>query len=252
MGDNGDVVQAERTPDRAHETFALERFGWEAPDRLELCGTFAQLRDVPLETPVLVVRGAERAHRLPAVSDGAAAPPEQGRPWRAEFAWQEAPEAFDGAQLELGPDLLIELPAPGASSEPRILDVRRTSPVAEPAPEPASGANRLRSALAAIGEALDAEQQEADQLRAELRDARAELDDARAELEQFRAQRDAAAAAEAEAQRLRGDYERARQQSADAVDALTSTRSALDEARGELDRALARLNTADDGLGGEA
>src|SRR4051794_6174086 len=224
MGDNGDVVHAERQSDTAHEAFALERFGWEAPDRLELCGTFAHLSDVPLERPVLVVNGAERAHRLPAVSDAAVAPPEPGRPWRAVFAWQEAPEAFDGAQLELGPDLLIELPAPGAATAPLVLDVQRTSPVADRS-EATTGATRLRHALAAIGEALDVEQQEADQLRAELRDARAEL-------EQLRAERGAVAVAEAEAQRLRGEYEQARQESADAFDALTSTRDALDEARG--------------------
>src|SRR4051794_631255 len=165
MGDQVDVVAV----DGALETFALERFGWEAPDRLELCGTFAGLRDVPREPPVLIVSGAERSHRLPAVAEGAAGPPEDGRPWRAGVAWQEAPEGFDRAELELGPDVVVQLPGPGTESEPRglVLRVRRTPSVAEPSapPEPggaASGAARLRLALEAIEDELVRSQDDLD------------------------------------------------------------------------------------------
>ena len=92
--------------------FALDRFEWGAPDRLELVGTFSGLEDRPAAAPVLTVDGPDGPHRLPAVGDGAG-PPADGAPWAAAFAWLEAPVAFDHARLELGPALAVELPGPG-------------------------------------------------------------------------------------------------------------------------------------------
>jgi hypothetical protein len=114
-------------PLTAAPTFELERFAWGTPDRLEVSGTFAGLRDAPADaSPFLVVRSGEQMHRLTAVPDSFPDPPEDGRPWRAAFAWQDAPVAFDVAELHLGADILVQLPEAGAKRRAlrrRILEV---------------------------------------------------------------------------------------------------------------------------------
>ena len=115
------------TPLTAAPTFELEWFAWGTPDRLEVSGTFAGLRDAPADdSPFLVVRSGEQMHRLEAVSDSFAGPPEEGRLWRAAFGWQDAPVAFDLAELHLGADILVQLPEAGAKRRAlrrRILEV---------------------------------------------------------------------------------------------------------------------------------
>ena len=91
------------------ETFELERFVWATPDRLEIDGRFVGLGDTPPGDPVLVLRGEDQTHRLPAVSNGAAMD-DQGQ-WHAAFAWQEAPTAFGAVQLEPRDEPLPALPA---------------------------------------------------------------------------------------------------------------------------------------------
>ena len=110
----------------ANETFELKRFVWATPDRLEIDGRFVGLGDAPTGHPVLVLRGPERTHRLPAVNGGASVG--AGEDWHAAFAWQEAPTAFGAAELELGDELLVQLPEPRRDedeSELGVLDVRR-------------------------------------------------------------------------------------------------------------------------------
>ena len=93
-------------------SFELERFAWEASDRLELSGRFIGLREVSTDDPVLVIVAGDRVDRLPAVPGSVAGPPEEGRRWRAAFAWHGPPVAFDVAELQLGSDLVVELPEP--------------------------------------------------------------------------------------------------------------------------------------------
>jgi hypothetical protein len=118
------------TPTTAAPTFELKRFAWAAPDRLEVSGTFSGLGDAAADgSPVLIVSAGERMHHLPAVPDSLEGAPEDGRLWRAAFAWQDAPVAFDVAELQLGPDIVVRLPEPGAKrrlSRPQILEVRTT------------------------------------------------------------------------------------------------------------------------------
>src|SRR3954468_17050035 len=93
-------------------SFALERFAWAGPDRLELVGTFSAVPYDPAGEVWLVVRGATGAHRLPVVAvnaEGAAS----DRRWTATFAWQEAPVAFDTAQLRFESGIRVDLPQPG-------------------------------------------------------------------------------------------------------------------------------------------
>lgn len=109
--DQDGPTRAAATP---RATFELERFAWAGPDRLQVSGRFTGLRDVPPDVPVLVVCGPERMHRLEALSDSLSGSLEDGSPWSAEFAWQEPPVAFDTATLELGPEIVVELPEAGA------------------------------------------------------------------------------------------------------------------------------------------
>jgi hypothetical protein len=115
-------------PLTAAPTFELKRFAWATPDRLELSGTFGGLPATPASaSPVLVVRAGESVHRLPSVPDSLHGPPEPGRVWQAQFAWQDAPVAFDVAELQLGADLVVALPEPSAKrrlGRARMLEVR--------------------------------------------------------------------------------------------------------------------------------
>jgi hypothetical protein len=203
-------------------TFELERFAWGAPDRLELSGRFIGLPDVSAEAPVLVVVGRDRVHRLPALPDDDAGPPEEGRPWRAAFAWPEAHVAFDFAELQLGSDIVVELPKPDPTRTRFRRGVR--SAAEQPSPE-------LRKARKLI-EAKDAA---IEKLRGELEAAAARHTEAESE-------------ARAELVALRAELERTRKEAHAARVQLSQTRSAVDEARSEAEHLLGRLSTFRDAV----
>jgi hypothetical protein len=163
-------------------TFELERFEWAAPDRLQLAGTFGGLAGAETGAPTLVVHGAERTHRLEAVADDGSGPPQDGSPWAATFAWGEAPEAFDRAELQLGSDVAVELPEPRAGKRPfggQRLQVRPVRPETDAAQNGAGGAiERLH-----LQSELVAAQEEAHERRVAAEQAEEELDRARRDLE---------------------------------------------------------------------
>jgi hypothetical protein len=109
-------------------TFELRRFVWGTPDRLLVSGSFEGLHDTPADAAaVLIVKAGDAVHRLPAVPDTVDGPPENGRIWQAQFAWQDPPVAFGAAELQLG-HLVVELPEVSARrrrERPRLLPVRR-------------------------------------------------------------------------------------------------------------------------------
>jgi hypothetical protein len=186
MSANGGPARSGPVVNATHERFELERFAWASPDRLELAGRFAGQADTPHAAPVLVIRGADRVHRLPAVPESSSGPPEDGRPWHAVFAWQEPPEPFTTAELELG-SLTVSLPDP-AATRPRFLNeslsVGRSHAV--------DGARRVG-------------------LEAELLTAREQLGDLRVQAERDREERERALQdLEAERDRRAGDGERFR------------------------------------------
>jgi colicin import membrane protein len=224
----------------AGPTFELKRFVWAAPDRLELSGTFGGLQDAPVDdAPMLVVRAGESVHRLPAVADSLDRPPNQdGGVWQAAFAWQDAPVAFDVAELHLGGGLVVELPEPSAKrllSRTRVLQVRTSQ----------SGERQSKNAAAASV----ASQVEVLAAQEEVREARIEMEQTAAEL--ARAREDL----KAERERRAGDSERyrqglakvresAEQALAEAHEASEAKDSALETLRGRLEEAAGALKAA--------
>jgi hypothetical protein len=170
-------------------SFTLERFAWDAPDRLEVSGWFSGLDAAPSGEPTLIAYCGDEAHRLEAVSDSSSGPPKDGLRWRAIFAWQEVPVPFDAAVLELGADTRFELPGP---SEPQVPVAERVAPEAAPADD-AYGSEQFVAALLAkeLSEAraeiasLRSRLAEREYTRAQLKDAHRPVVEARAEAERL-------------------------------------------------------------------
>jgi hypothetical protein len=259
--------------------FELHGLEWTAPDRLEVTGEFTRLADPPAEAPVLVVRGAQGTRRLSALPESVSGAPEEGRPWRAEFAWEVAPTPFDDAALEFGDAVVVELGAPeapddaagdgeaarnhdGADGDRDAADRALDGEGAPVTPPPAhSGAERLRlqsemvSAQAAAREATV----EAERLRTELARATEDLASERArhaaDADRFREslatveglaheavaeEKSAAETLKAELERVRAELEAAEQARSEAA----QTRAELEAGKAETERARAELEAA--------
>jgi hypothetical protein len=223
-------------------SFALERFAWSAPDRLELAGTFAGLDGPLAELPVLILSGAGRTYRLSAAAADVSGAPENGRPWRAAFVWHEAPAAFESAVLQLGGELAVDLPEPGtdrAAPDNAELPVWVSS---RDRSAPGAGAEllRLEAELLAAREELLETQSTLQRAAGELRRAREDLDSERAERAADAVRfRDGIAAVRESAQQALALEQRTAQQLRGALDAAQETLEAKDtelaDARAELD-----------------
>jgi hypothetical protein len=258
-------------------SFELKRFSWAAPDRLDLVGIFSGLDDEPTGEPSLVVRGADGAHRLPAVMDSISGSPAEHDQWAATFAWLDAPVAFDEAQLEFDSGLCVELPPPGGRRALRrqIFDVRTADahPSAEPGPEPGEATAAPASVLAdrprlpealvtaeqearqtlerlriAAEEAVSAEKSAVAQLGDDLRDAHEALDEAalvrhelESELASLRERLSGLERASTDLEELRVALEQSRQDASELRSALHDSEAQLQSARADhakADRAL--------------
>ena len=223
--------------------FVVERFGWGAPDRLEVAGTFSGLAGGTPGGAVLTVVGEDGAHRLPAIDNGDAEPPADGARWAAEFAWLEAPVAFDRARLELGTSLAVELPAPGTATggDPLAVEVLEAAVEAEPpAPdEPpehvvvGDAAERLRLETRLLDQAEQLEEARNAAQRAEAALQRAESD--------LAAEREARAA---DAERFREGLAQVRSSAEEALTAAAERISMLEPASAERDEARAERDEA--------
>ena len=208
---------------------------------------------------MLVVHGADGAHRLPAAGKA----PEEGVVWHAEFAWQEAPVAFGVAELHLGPGVMLELPAPSAeagSDSRQGLWSRTSRPRRLVATQPSPGPQeRLDSELrqmsdlisdlsAAVVRKQEQEQKEKEAIEARLREASEQVAAFRSEIERLqkaleqseRARSHAEAEAFVRVETLREELETARR---DAQDSAEQARAAKAEAEAGL-AAVSRIREA--------
>jgi hypothetical protein len=236
---------------RRPPTFELKQFLWETPYRLLVSGTFGGLRELPANAePVLIVRAGGSVHRLPAVPGTVDRPPENGRIWQAQFAWQDPPVGFRAAELQLG-DLVVELPEPGARrrrERPRLLPVRRGNVgESEPPPDTMQVADDPRAVAAEARDDAAADGPGASLgSHVELLTAREEVREVRAAMQQIQAELSRARDdLQAERERRAGDGERFREGLAN-VRALAER--ALSDEQAVVNRLVAELREAEAAL----
>jgi hypothetical protein len=183
-------------------SFTVERFG-PVGERLEVAGHWQGLRGRRFVRPVLWLHTGDSRRRLVAVLDHKPWA-DDGGVWLAAFVWDGGKVVADRAELEVGSDLVVDLPLPGARkrpAEPRPAQKRRPTE-----------AELLREQLAAeikerreLQRTLDGVEREADALAR----VRAERDAARETAEHARAEGERRiGAARAEAEHAREDGER--------------------------------------------
>ena len=187
--------------------FVVERFE-SAGDRLEVAGHWRGLRGRRFVRPVLWLHHGESRRRLVAVLDHKPWAVAEGDTWIAAFPWDGEKLVADRAELEVGRELVVELPVPGgkAVAEPRPAVARRPTEV-----------ERLREQLAeetrerrALQRELDGRERDAETLAR----VRAERDAAREEAE----------GARADGERLVNDEYRQREHAQAAADEATAAR----------------------------
>ena len=111
--------------------FELERFERTREDRIEISGRWYGLRGRRFVRPVLNVNldgGARR--RAIALLEHKPWAADDGKTWVAAFAWPKGIDGIEGAVLEVGPGLIVDLPAPGGKpgSQGRVSALRPHSP----------------------------------------------------------------------------------------------------------------------------
>jgi hypothetical protein len=188
-----------------------------------------------LSRPVLTVETEagrrKRIVALPGGQMGAA-----GETWRASFSWPGDPGEITGAALEVGGNLVVDLPLPDRKRRRR----RR------PAPDPAAD-EALRAEVSAL-------RGQVDRLRAELAGREREIIALRSQLdeatdEEPEVERAGADERTVEIQRLAGELERLRDEKAAVADERTVEIQQLarerDEARAELSADAERRSAAE-------
>jgi hypothetical protein len=238
--------------------FEVERFEWTSGDRLEITGRWFGVRGRRFVRPVLNVQLPGGRRRLIALLEHKPWAPHEGEAWIAAFTWEGEQETIEAVELEVGPSLVVDLPAP------------RGGTVAPPARR--ATAPRVAARSTGSREELEALRTEAERLRGELREAarlRAELSAATERIETLEeevrsarsqpapppapdpgvvAQRDAALAERDAAVAARDEAHGARDEAlAKRDEALAIPAEELAAARAERDRALARAEAAEAG-----
>ena len=87
-------------------SFELERFEWTADDRLVVVGRWNGVRGRRISRPVLTVDAGGRRRRVSGSQEA------DGDAWRASFPWDGVQGDIAGAELEIGRNLVVELPPP--------------------------------------------------------------------------------------------------------------------------------------------
>src|SRR5918995_2551846 len=111
--------------------FELDRFERTTADRIEISGRWYGLRGRRFVRPVLnlhTVGGSRR--RAIALLEHKPWAADDGETWLAAFAWPPGAGDVEGAELEVGPGLVVDLPAPGGKpgSQGRVSALRPHAP----------------------------------------------------------------------------------------------------------------------------
>lgn len=95
--------------------FELERFERTSEDRIEISGRWYGLRGRRFVRPVLNLQTGGSRRRAIALLEHKPWAADDGQTWLAAFTWPEGAGAVQGAELEVGPGLVVELPPPGGT-----------------------------------------------------------------------------------------------------------------------------------------
>jgi hypothetical protein len=111
--------------------FELERFERTREDRIEIAGRWYGLRGRRFVRPVLNLQlGGGVRRRAIALLEHKPWAADDGQRWVAAFAWPAGAGEVEGAELEVGPGLIVDLPAPGGEpgSQGRVSALRPHAP----------------------------------------------------------------------------------------------------------------------------
>jgi hypothetical protein len=111
--------------------FELERFERTREDRIEISGRWYGLRGRRFVRPVLNLHtGGGSRRRAIALLEHKPWAADDGETWLAAFAWPPGAGDVEGAELEVGPGLIVDLPAPGGEpgSQGRVSALRPHAP----------------------------------------------------------------------------------------------------------------------------
>jgi hypothetical protein len=100
--------------------FELERFERTSEDRIEVSGRWYGLRGRRFVRPVLNLNASGARRRAIALLEHKPWAADDGKTWLAAFRWPEGAGDVQGAELEVGPGLVVELPAPGAQANAAV------------------------------------------------------------------------------------------------------------------------------------
>ena len=216
--------------------FELECFEW-ADERLELAGRWKGLAGRRLTGPVLSLdTGSGRRKRLVAMPGGHFGAAEES--WRATFAWPGDPGEITGAELEVGGNVVVDLPLPDRRRR------RRKRPAVDPGDDALRGeVGALRAQVERLRAELAGRERENMQLRAQLDEdddadpgSAAEAGAPTVEIDRLNSQREEL---NAELERLAGERDRTRAELSEEADRL---RGELDAARVELERSRTEVD----------
>src|SRR3954464_4472231 len=101
----------------AQLSFELDGFQWAGEERLEVSGRWFAVRGRRFVRPTLTLRAGGRRRRMIAVLDHKPGAAIEGAPGRAGSAGRAPEGEIAPARLEVAPDVVLELPPPGESSE---------------------------------------------------------------------------------------------------------------------------------------
>ena len=195
-------------------SFELARFEWVSPERLEVEGTWNGVRRLVRATLVIEADGDTR--RLRALTEDPGSPER----WTAAFAWTggEMPK-LEGAELEVGRSIVVDLPRPRTSK--------------------ARGEAKPQKPIPATTRADKANEAALEQVRAEKEIEREEL---RGEIAQLQAEAESLRAAASGEDALRAELDSLHEQLRSQAEQTTRDHDAL---RTELDDLRTRAQTAE-------